>query len=98
MYNIRALAKPLLVAATAIFGLVSCDKLDHPELPANYPKDTNVTPSTSLRFSLTFDSTSAASKQLNIRFADSVSSYPSFFPDGSITAGPGVKGTAFQSA
>ena len=98
MYNIRAFAKPLLMAATLIAGLASCDKLNHPSLPANYPKDTNVTPATSLRFSLPFDSTTADAKQINIRFADSISGYPCFFPDGSITAGPGVKGTAFQSA
>ncbi|MEP6749279.1 MAG: LamG domain-containing protein [Bacteroidota bacterium] len=94
----RALAKPLLMAVITIVGLASCKKLDQPKLPSDYPKDTNVTPATSLRFSLNFDSTSPAAKQLNIRFADSISTYPSFFPDGSITAGPGVKGTAFQSA
>ena len=98
MYNIRALSKPLLLAATAILGFASCDKLDQPTLPKDYPQDTNVTPSTSLRFFLSFDSTKAEAKQLNVRFADSVSSYPSFFPDGSISAGPGVTGTAFQSA
>jgi hypothetical protein len=97
MYNIRALAKPLLVVAVTISGLASCDKLDRPALPADYSKDTNITPATSLRFSLNFDSTSAAAKQLNIRFADSISGYPCFFPDASITAGAGVKGTAFQS-
>ena len=98
MYNIQSLAKSLLVTATTMLALISCDKLDQPALPADYAKDTNVTPTTNLRFSLNFDSTSEASKQLNIRFADSISSYPSFFLDGSITAGPGVKGTAFQSA
>lgn len=98
MNNIRAFAKPLLMAATMIAGLASCDKLNHPALPADYAKDTNVTPTTSLRFSLPFDSTTADAKQINIRFADSISGYPCFFPDGSITAGPGVKGTAFQSA
>lgn len=98
MYNIRALSKPLMFAATAIVCLVSCKKLDQPTLPGDYPQDTKVTPSTSLRFFLPFDSTNAAAKQLNVRFADSISAYPSFFPDGSVKAGTGVKGTAFQNA
>ncbi len=98
MYNIRALSKLMLFAAVAIAGFASCKKLNQPALPADYPQDTKVTPTTSLRFYLPFDSTSEAAKQLNVRFADSISTYPSFFPDGTITAGPGVSGTAFQTA
>jgi len=98
MNNIQALSKTLLLAATVILGLASCKKLNQPALPADYPQDTPVTPTSSLRFFLPFDSTSAAAKQLNVRFADSISSYPSFFPDASVKAGAGVKGTAFQSA
>lgn len=96
-YN-KNLIKNALLAASMIIGMTSCKKLNQPTLPGDYPQDKTVTPTTSLRFALNFDSTNADAKQLNIRFADSISSYPSFFPDGSISAGPGVRGTAFQSA
>lgn len=69
--------------------------MDRPEL-GDYPKDTQVTPATSLRFFASFDSTSEADKQINIRFKDSISGYPSFFPDNSIKIVPGVTGTAYQ--
>ena len=98
MTSIKRIIKNVLLATPIIIGLASCKKLDQPALPADYPQDKPVTPASSLRFALNFDSTSEAAKQLNIRFADSISTYPSFFPDGSITSGAGVKGTAFQSA
>src|ERR1700710_765950 len=98
MTSIKKIIKMALLAAPIIVGFASCKKLDQPALPGDYPKDNPVTPTSSLRFALNFDSTSEAAKQLNIRFADSISNYPSFFPDGSISAGPGVKGTAFQSS
>ena len=55
-----------------------------------------VTPTTELRFYVPFDSTSPEDKQINIRFKDSISKYPSFFPDKSIGVAEGVHGTAVQ--
>ena len=98
MTSIKRIIKNVLLATPIIIGMASCKKLNQPVLPSDYPQDTPVTPTTSLRFALNFDSTSEAAKQLNIRFQDSISKYPSFFPDGSISAGAGVKGTAFTSA
>jgi hypothetical protein len=72
--------------------------MEQPALPSDYPQDIPVTPTTPLRFFLPFDSTSEAAKQLNIRFADSISNYPSFFPDPSTTAVPGVTGTSYQGS
>lgn len=83
------------IVALLITAAVGCQKMDRPEL-GDYPKDTPVTPTTSLRFFLPFDSTSPDDKQINIRFKDSISGYPSFFPNSSISIVPGVKGTAFQ--
>src|SRR5580765_6930817 len=76
----------------------SCQKMEQPALPPDYPQDNPVTPTTPLRFFLPFDSTSEAAKQINIRFADSISAYPSFFPDASTTYVPGVAGTAYQGS
>ena len=78
--------------------LTSCQKLSKPELPKDYPTDNVVLPSGPLRFYLPFDSTSPEDKQINVRFADSISGYPSFFPDPSTTAAAGVRGTAYQGA
>jgi hypothetical protein len=99
MNLIDKITKYLLVIAPACVGLVmGCQKMSRPALPANYPKDNVTLPAGPLRFYLPFDSTSAADKQLNIRFADSMSGYPSFFPDASTTAVPGVRGTAYQGS
>jgi hypothetical protein len=98
MNKIKNLIKALLLVMPIIFGLGSCDKLPRPALPKDYPQDLAVTPTTSLRFYLPFDSTSEADKQINVRFADSISSYPSFFPDPSTMAVPGVTGTAYQGS
>lgn len=87
----------IAILAIGIF-ITSCEKMSRPVLPADYPQDKPVTPTTSLRFYLPFDSTSDADKQLNIRFADSISNYPSFFPDPSTTAVAGVSGTAYQGS
>jgi hypothetical protein len=76
----------------------SCQKMTTPPLPADYPTDVVVTPTTPLRFYVPFDSTSEAAKQINVRFADSISTNPSFFPDPSTTAVPGVTGTAYQGS
>ena len=96
MMNIKKNFKNCLLAVAFIFSIMSCDKLKQPILPSDYPKDVAVTPTTDLRFYVSFDSTTAADKQLNIRFSDSISNYPSFFPDASVTAVPGIRGTAYQ--
>lgn len=98
MNKIKNLIKALLLIMPIVFGLDGCDKLARPALPKNYPQDLAVTPTTSLRFYLPFDSTSEADKQINVRFADSISGYPSFFPDASVMAVPGVRGTAYQGS
>lgn len=81
-----------------ILAMISCDKLERPVLPKDYPVDNVVTPTTALRFFLSFDSTSNDDEQINIRFKDSISNYPSFFPDPSIKVMPGVSGSAFQGS
>lgn len=77
--------------------MAGCQKTERPPLPKNYPTDNVVLPAGPLRFYLPFDSTSPAASQINVRFADSISGYPSFFPDPSTTFVPGVRGTALQS-
>ena len=76
-------------------AVVSCQKMSRPAL-GNYPKDVSVTPTTPLRFFVNFDSTTADDKQINIRFKDSISGNPSFFPNPAITYISGVHGTAYQ--
>ena len=85
----------LFFAGAIVSGIISCQKESRPAL-GEYPEDVNVTPSTPLRFFLSFDSSSEADKQINIRFKDSISQYPSFFPDNSISYVPGVSGTAYM--
>ncbi|WP_121356147.1 LamG domain-containing protein [Flavisolibacter nicotianae] len=84
----------ILAAVIAVAGFASCQKMDKPAL-GDYQKDNLVTPTTALRFFVSFDSTSAEDQQINKRFKDSVSGYPSFFPDASLKYGPGVHGTAY---
>lgn len=84
----------LLIIALAV---MSCQKMKRPAL-GDYPEDVTVTPTTPLRFYTNFDSTAEADKQINIRFKDSISSYPSFFPDNAIKAIPGIRGTAVMGA
>src|SRR5512143_4234311 len=79
----------LLLAPVIAMGLSSCQKMSRPAL-GDYPKDVPVTPTTELRFYVPFDSTSPDDKQINIRFKDSISQYPSFFPDKSIGVANGV--------
>jgi hypothetical protein len=88
----------VLLFVVPVLAIVSCQKMERPVLPSNYPTDNPVTPTTALRFYLPFDSTAPAAQQLNIRFADSISSYPSFFPPAQITYAQGVRGTAYQGA
>src|SRR5438309_10156461 len=88
----------LLVLVLSVVGFTACQKMERPALPSDYPKDNPVTPSSELRFYLNFDSTTADDKQTNIRFKDSISNYPSFFPPSSVSYGPGVRGTAYQGS
>lgn len=83
----------LLAIGGSVFS--SCQKMTRPAL-GDYPKDVPVTPTTALRFYAPFDSTKADDKQINIRFKDSISGYPSFFPSASISYINGIHGTAFQ--
>lgn len=84
-----------LVVLLIAIAAVSCQKMSRPTL-GDYPKDHTVTPTTPLRFFVNFDSTTANDKQINIRFKDSISGYPSFFPNPSITYANGIHGTAYQ--
>jgi hypothetical protein len=86
-FSIKILSFALLMAA-----MVGCDKKDKPALGA-YPEDVDVIPTTPLRFFVSFDSTTPEAKQINIRFRDEISGYPSFFPDNSISYAEGVGGT-----
>lgn len=81
-----------------LIGTQSCQKMERPVLPEDYPTDNVTLPEGPLRFYVPFDSTSDADKQLNIRFKDSISGYPSFFPDPSIGVVPGVSGSAMQGS
>ncbi|MGE9310985.1 LamG domain-containing protein [Niabella sp. CJ426] len=81
----------------SVLALHSCQKMDRPVL-GDYPKDVDVIPTTPLRFYVPFDSTETKDRQLNIRFADEISSYPCLFPDASIKSGTGVSGTSYQGA
>lgn len=84
----------LSAALLFMIGIVSCQKMDRPAL-GDYPTDKPVTPTTPLRFFVSFDSTSAEDQQINLRFKDSISGYPSYFPDASLKYGPGVHGSAY---
>ncbi len=85
----------LFIPAALLVAVTGCQKMSRPAL-GNYPGDKNVTPATALRFYVPFDSVSAASSQLNIRFMDSISGYPCFFPASGIKAIPGIRGTAYS--
>jgi len=90
---------PIYILTLIVFsGMVSCEKLSRPALPKDYPTDHTVTPTTPLRFYVSFDSTNTDDHQLNVRFGDSISGYPSFFPDPSIGFMTGVTGTAMQGS
>lgn len=85
----------LLLGGAFLGGMVSCQKMEKPAL-GQYPEDKVVVPTTPLRFFVNFDSTTDADKQINVRFKDTVSGYPSFFPDASISYVNGVHGTAYM--
>jgi hypothetical protein len=92
------LIKNLALGFAFCVASYSCQKMTTPPLPKDYPTDVVVTPTTSLRFFVPFDSTSTAASQINVRFADSISTYPSFFPDPSTTFVKGVSGSAYQGS
>ena len=69
--------------------------MEIPVLPSDYPVDDVTLPGGDLRFFVGFDSTDEADKQLNVRFSDSISGYPCYFPNQSISSGPGVQGTDY---
>ena len=92
------LIKNMALGFTLIVASYSCQKMSRPALPSDYPTDNVTLPGGNLRFYVSFDSTSEAAKQINVRFADSISGYPSFFPDPSTTYVNGVRGTAYQGS
>lgn len=73
--------------------LASCQKMKRPEL-GDYPQDYTTVPTTPLRFFASMDSSAAEHSQINKRFRDSISNYPSFFPSSSVKVIAGAKGTA----
>lgn len=76
----------------------ACQKMERPVL-GEYPSDIPVTPATPLRFYVPFDSMSTdVSKKLSYRFADSISTYPSFPVNSDIGFSNGVRGTAYKGA
>lgn len=83
--------------AASLTGIIGCQKMSRPAL-GDYPVDHTVTPTTPLRFYANFDSTTEAGRQINIRFGDSISEYPSFFPPSSISVIDGIHGTAFKNS
>jgi len=95
MLRRKDLLKIVAVAIPAL-AILSCQKMERPALASDYPQDHQVTPTTPLRFFLSFDSTETTDQQINIRFKDSISQYPSFFPASSITYSPGINGTAYD--
>lgn len=91
----KTISLKLVMLPVIVLAISSCQKMTRPAL-GDYPQDHSVTPATALRFYTSFDSTSPDDKQINIRFKDSISGYPSFFPPSSITYTTGVHGTALQ--
>jgi hypothetical protein len=96
--NTKNILRSAALAMVAGLGLTACQKLSKPGLPKDYPTDNVTLPNGPLRFYIPFDSTSPADKQINVRFKDSISQYPSYFPDPSTTAVTGVRGTAYQGS
>ncbi|HEX9509738.1 MAG TPA: LamG domain-containing protein [Puia sp.] len=94
--NIVITTTALVIATCAV--LIGCQKTVKPGLPKDYPTDNVTLLGGNLRFYVNFDSTTPADKQINVRFKDSISNYPSFFPDPSTTVVPGVHGTAYQGS
>jgi hypothetical protein len=96
--NYKRVLFSISVIALLVTVMQSCQKMERPVLPSDYPTDNVTLPGGTLRFFVPFDSTSEQDKQINVRFKDSISGYPSFFPDPSIGVAPGVSGTAMQGS
>ena len=94
--SIKNISSKLLWLLISVIGISSCQKMTRPAL-GDFPQDHTTTPTTPLRFYANFDSNSVDAKQINIRFGDSISGYPSFFPASDITYGPGIHGTAMTN-
>lgn len=82
-----------LASCILLIAAISCQKMSRPAL-GDYPEDYTVTPTTPLRFYVPFDSVSPEQSQINLRFRDSISDYPSFFPSSDVSVIPGATGTA----
>ena len=96
--NTKNILRSAALAFVAGLGLTTCQKLSKPALPSNYPTDNVTLPAGNLRFYIPFDSTTPADKQINVRFKDSISQYPSYFPDATTGFVSGVRGTAYQGS
>ena len=83
----------LLILIAVVLVIASCQKMKRPPL-GDYPQDYTTTPTTPLRFYANFDSSEAEQSQINKRFRDSISKYPSFFPSSNVKVIPGIRGTA----
>ena len=83
----------LVPTAAVLMAIVSCQKMERPAL-GDYPQDYTTVPTTPLRFFASFDSSAPEHSQINKRFRDSISDYPSFFPSSNVKVAPGVAGTA----
>ncbi|HEV8286823.1 MAG TPA: LamG domain-containing protein [Chitinophagaceae bacterium] len=77
----------------SLMAVTSCQKMNRPAL-GDFPKDYTTTPTTPLRFFVPFDSSAPEHSQINKRFRDSISNYPSFFPSSDVKVVPGIKATA----
>src|SRR5262245_33891441 len=93
--SIKNIIQKFFLLTGAVVAITSCQKMERPAL-GDFPKDTPVTPTTPLRFYTPFDSAAPEDRQINIRFKDSISNYPSFFPDKSIGYTTGIRGTALK--
>lgn len=82
-----------LLLVVPVVGIMSCQKMERPAL-GDYPEDYVTVPTTPLRFYANFDSTTPDHRQINKRFRDSISDYPSFFPNSQVSVTTGARGTA----
>lgn len=88
----------ILPFLAVLFILSSCQKMERPTL-GDYPSDTPVEPTTPLRFYVPFDVLSSdANDKISYRFADSISSNPSFPVNSDISFVEGVRGTAYKGS
>jgi Concanavalin A-like lectin/glucanases superfamily len=83
----------LIPTVVVLLAMVGCQKMKRPPL-GDYPQDYTTVPTTPLRFFASFDSSAAEHSQINKRFRDSISDYPSFFPSSNVKVAPGITGTS----